>query len=131
MNSKELHDYLYSVNDTLDLEYFLTHYEEVDNFRRYDCDEEIINIVENILPLHSTPLKANVTGFILIKDNETIDQVNQRQLKYIISGFKYFTKEGWDRLEVTIPQSSLCYDHSDPKLCRKNFFTKADLQLAV
>jgi hypothetical protein len=116
-----------SFRDDIDaLEHYLTEHEEGKNFEYVDGDD-IINIVENVLPLHFKQIKENFTGYIVGRQNDTHAQINNRNIKFLKPENELPIGEGWKVFKVTVPRGSLCYISRNDFSDEAALFTKASL----
>ena len=53
-------------------------------------------------------LSLYITGYIMIKDGDTLEQINSRQIKLIVGDYHNFEiLEGWLLMEIVISKDSL------------------------
>jgi hypothetical protein len=73
-------------NDIFALEFYLSGHEEGKNLGEFmESDrEEIIRIIENMADELFTPLNDEMIGIISVKIGDDINQINDRNLKYVI-----------------------------------------------
>ena len=132
---QDLSDCLICCNDIEALECYLCGNERGDDPDEFmnSIRDRSIHIVENILPLYYTPLEESVIGHIMIKDDETIEQINQRKIKFVLidedNELDNDYDQGWSMIDVTIPKGSLCYCHISPETKVVCIFTNAKLKL--
>lgn len=131
-------------NDVIALEYYLINPKRIfDTEDVFYCDgAALIDIVNNIMPLHYEPLEEDIIGTIRIDKGETIEDVNMRNIKYVICGFEATIEPLSDNetadldyeiygrrphLNVAIPKYTKCYRYNNVDTGFVHVFTKQQL----
>jgi hypothetical protein len=136
---EELYEYIEDClscgNDVTALEYYLTGHpgaedESDESFINTDRDQSI-DIFENILPKYFKALDCDINLTILVKEDENLEQVNARNIKFFIQSKEeeYETdvvfNNHWKRWPVKVKKGTICYKYENE--CGLNVFTKCNI----
>jgi hypothetical protein len=104
-----------SYDDTDSIEKYLAGCEDSDIV---DIASDYANTFENILPAYFTPLESVLEGTILVKGNETLEDLNKRKIRLVLRSYDGPREESppedeWKYVKVTVNAGVPCYYWND------------------